>query len=552
MGSDRNHNVSSSASSTPKLVERIGRDYPELASLIALLAADGYIIGPQFVAAYNASSVPPIRKSLLVRAATGDASLDVGPLTVDHVASIVGWLAAHRALDGGDVPREALPKGFAQRVAAHRGSISNVTKDAFLRPWWQLARGEPASITAYTNLAPDRLMPILATVAQARHLTASSLARLRTDSFRRLSSRQNDWYFDTGVPALDLRNALVLLAMLIDGDRRGGRIQSEIPVSITARWRLTRLSLPAAIGFCDVASLIVEGLIDPSRLTDDPCGLASVLEDAHTRAYVAGAGAASDPDAADAARAHRGRWRQSAAWTGRWIATRTRLRAGVFDTGFMLNADRLPFATPALAFLKPYYDAFDAVGWIALLRRSPDPLQHRVAARLQALIDEGALGRFGIRCRDIGNVIEFLEHAEAAEDEQAAYKVLPSVGRMTLGAPTSHAAPASSRPSSARRSASRGAPTALRRGDLPLFERVMRAPPIAPAQAYLLLPGYSGTIPCDRPVFTHSVWRTLQVPPNALLVGDDSLPWARDPRDDAIECLRAKGFDVIELHKACQ
>lgn len=166
---ERNHNVSSPAtSSTPKLIGRIGRDYPELANLIATLAADGYIIGPQFVAAYNASSVPPTRKSLLVRAATGDASLDVGPLTVEHVASIVGWLAAHRALDGGDVPREALPKGFAQRVTAHRGSISNVTKDAFLRPWWQLVRGGPVGISAYADLAPDRLMPILATVAHAR------------------------------------------------------------------------------------------------------------------------------------------------------------------------------------------------------------------------------------------------------------------------------------------------------------------------------------------------------------------------------------------------
>lgn len=530
--------------STLAVLARIHNNFPELDSLIRILRENECAIDARFVSAYAASTTPSTRKSLLVRAATGDASLDLGPLTEQHVSNMVAWLLANNALEDGDASRETVPKGFAQRVIARRGSVAEVTKVAFVQPWWRITRGESIGVSAYADLDSNTLMPALATVAHARHLRCSHLDRLFSTKSQRLTSRKIDWFFDTGIPELDLRNALVLLASVIDGDRRGGRVQNDIPVAITDRWNLPRLSLPAAIGFCDAVANILGGLIDLTLLTRDPCGLVPVLSDAHSRAFVSGSN--NDPDAARALYAHQQRWRPSAAWTARWTASRTRLRAGVFDTGFMLNADRIPYATPALAFLEPYYRAFDTQRWINHLRRSPDPLHHRTADRIDGLYASGLLSKSGVRCRDFGNVIEFLEHAGAADDEQAAYKALPSVGRLTMGE-VARAEPSTRSASTPVRSRAYSGLTPPRHGDLPLFAPVMGAPPASLPKAYLLLPGYDSAVPDDRPVFTHRVWRTLQVPSTVTLIGADTLPWSCDPRSDARDALRALGFEVIEL-----
>ena len=534
-----------SPGSTGAVMHRLGREYPELGGLIGMLTGRQNVIDVDFVKAYEASPLPGIRKSLVIRAATGDESIGVaGPLEINHVASIVGWLSAHGALAHGEAPEHILPKGFVQRVIGRRRNFSDATGAVFIKPWWANQCGRTLDVSAYEDMERGALAALLERVALARHLGPEAAIQL-LQTGKRLSGRSVAWYFETGVAQLDLRNAMVFLAELIDGDRRGGRAQSDIPVAFSTRWRLPRLCLPAAIGFCDVVAGMLAGVIDTNKLEHDPCGLVPVLSDATSRAFVSGTLGVGDPAASGAQRAHLRRWMQSKNWVESWMASRGEVRRGVFDTGFMLNADRIPELKNGLAFLAPYYAAFDGHQWIRLLAMSDDPTARDIAPRLRGLMHAKLLERNGVRARDLGNVLMFLDHARVT-GESDAYAALPSVGRLTLGGTMSPSGNSRSTRAISGRKQRRDS-RVFRGGELSLYRAVTSTPPRDVDVVYLLQPGYRGEIPTDHPVVTHRVWRTLDVPCPVDFVGPDSLPWFTDPWLDARARLAAQGIEVIEL-----
>ena len=507
--------------------------YPELGWLRATLG-DDLRVTPEFVAGARDPSISYGRRSLLLRILVGDPSAGGAPAAHQvrgaTLQRFIDWAALIGALDSGDGQREDVPKGFAAMLGVSRSTFTGFVANALVRPWWEVLNGGRPRPPALADL-PVNELSALEVAFNARRLTLAGAERMLTADGR--SPKEAVWVFDTGCAALDLRNTMVFLAVLFAANREGGRIQNRVPVALSARWNLRRLSLPDAMGFADVASLAVQGLLQLDDVEEEWIGLAETLASAKARELVAGS--ADDVDATVAMQRHATRWILGAPTAANELARLVHgSTAGTFDTGFMFNAARLIRRRPFDAFAG-YYDAVDptALAAAAAERWGMAP------TAIQSTVKVVAPNAPAIAVRDFGNIAAVLT-ALGCETAEDAWRVLPNVARLALGAPEPKAAGTRQR-HEARHHAAEGG-DAQRTGQLPLFKALLAGS--RGAEAILLRPGAlkpAGTVPCFV-ARAEATGRT--VPPGVTLVGTSPLPWDADPVSDAVAVLRERGYVV--------
>lgn len=513
-------------------LDRIARRYPELQDLRSLIP-DDLSITPEFHAAYQASPIGYARKSILLRLLTGDAILsDADRCSAASITRLIRWLELE-GVSTGLASRESVPKGFSTLVGVERNNIADFTTQAFLLPWWQASHRRPTGVPAYAHVPLDDMAKALAPVALWRVYTPSAASTQRSAMTKR-SPRWANWFFQTGLPALDLANALVFLAELLDGDRRGGRVQNELPVPLTDRWGLARLSVPEVTAFADVATMAIDGtLVLPE---DDWLGLRAVVDDPEAKAWVLGrAGLALD--------AHR---RRATASPERIAAVSAAESSGLFDTGLLYNVQRLTgiagtMEQPPLARFRGYYEGM---------------LRERVISDCQpAWSRSGMLGLVdvehwtGVQTRDLGNILALLVHA-GATDVDAAWQTLPAPARIALGAPEYAVSRSPSEPIRPSRAVS--AQARVRSGDLPILEELTAKHRRCslPAIAYVLEPGYADACPQDGEVFVHRAHAaTYALPFDATPIGDIPLRWDADPIAEACKSVSTLAKSIVVLRR---
>lgn len=525
-----------------RAVARLCTAHPELAALCAQLGPRATVT-EAFVAAYRASTVGYGTKSLLLRVLFG-----VEPVAFDganSVARLVQWLTVGERRVGLGA-REDIPRGAVGMLRTARTDFGKFMSRAFVRPYWQLSCGRvPDAPAIYASMDAASLRAALEPAWNARILTAAvanSLAAAEGDR----SPRIGEWFFDTGVAALDLRNALVYLAPLL-AERDRGRAQNRLSRFLSARWGLRRVSLPDAIAFADVAALALDGVIDLSLVKNDWMGLATVIgPDAADRdAAIALAWSPRDASVDAAAQLHRERWSISADSGRRQRAMFTRSdREGQFDTGFAFNAARLAGledTSGALARFGTYYAATTVAGIVARYGPGWSVVDESIARRVRTLMTRRASWP-AIKARDLGNILCYLA-ANGIPETEAAWSRLPAVARFALGAraPTRSARRTKSSPASGRRPREPG------RGALPVLEQLQAS---ASQRAYLL--GWPGvaTLPADAPTFAPAaLLQGFRAPTGVLPAGQPVLAWGTNPFDNATEALEDAGFSVQGLGK---
>lgn len=509
-------------------LDRLCLKHPALIELRRLLAPD-LNFTPEFHAAYLRSTISYGIRALLIRLLTGDVVLD-GALqcTADSMRRVMTWLRLEGVFTG-DVDRERIPKGFSTIVGIDRYSVSDFVTHAFIAPWWRARSGLDTTIAAYADIDPRDLVEVLAPAVRARMLSRTAAERWIADDDEKRSLRLSRWYFQTGVAAIDLTNTMTFLAALLDGDRKGGRIQNRLPIPLTERWGLSRLSLPEATAFADVTTLAIDGLLDLPAA--DPVRLRDVFDDPAAVAWV-------KEHASVALVALRQRTRIT---LDRAVEIRDQGMGGVFDTGLLFNIERLTgrageMQRPPLARFRTYYDGLDLHrvinshrnDWVACGVRDPGFLMK--------------LGLTGGRARDLGNIAAFLL-ANRATDHASAWSVLPAPARYALGVPepkpTTRSAVATARRPTGR--------VDVKTGHLPLLEETLLSATRV-GRTYLLTPSYRGPRPAEGSVYVHRAHAEgWQLPFDAEIVGEVPLPWGVDPIEDAERLLRQQADAVVRL-----
>jgi len=270
-----------------------------------------------------------------------------------------------------------------------------------------------------------------------------------------------EWYFDTGISGLDLRNSLVFLSSLL-AKRDGGRIQSKIPAALTTRWALRRISVPDVLAFVDIATLACVGALQvPPK---ESWGLAAITSSPRDNAIALGV---NDPVGRAAFQANLTRWvLDEPAVLQRSALRAGGLREGTFDNGFLFHVPRLPRALPELeSFAAAYAGARD--------QRLVDLCSARwprgVGLRVRSLVNDGVVT--GIQARSIGNILAMLQVLDVSlEDEIAVGTALPPIARYALGGddPLDHNR--SRRPDGAERVVERTGTRPPRRFALPMLD----------------------------------------------------------------------------------
>lgn len=512
---------------------RLGRRHPELQSLIErVIRSQG--ITRDFVEAYHRSRVPAARRSLVLRLLLG-GSVSGRPLPApvvdrDLLERLVDWLSYNNALTGQHVHRELIPKSVFSMLGCTRSSIASFISDIAIAPLHRLDATGDAAWPAYAGLSAQDLAP-LRRLVECRRLTRAAADQL-TGALGRLP-HEGTWWFTTGDPALDLRNALIYSASLLARDRDGGRAQNMIPKSLSDRWSLKRLSIPHLLGFCDVAALAMEGLIDVDVVDADPCGVREALP-ALRRAVTAG----RDSDLTEAWLQHRARWRATADVVRQRQELQARgERGGQFDSGLLYNLNRLLAPGSVLASLAPYYAVLDANRVLASHADTWSLADPSIVDDLSSWVSKQGRamepGTTAVRVRDLGNVLATLAHL-GIEDAASASTALPTVARWSLG----ESPPTATGTGRRTRTRTLAAATPPRIAPLPVLEELWS---IRPA-AWILSPAEE--VPSqhvDGPLFVHAAHAAgWVIPTHAIVVGQAPLPWGHDP-------LRAAHDELVRL-----
>lgn len=501
---------------------RLGERHPELGSLIRLVPSHQRVTR-EFVDAYRRSRVPSARRSLVLRLLLGEAvaghPMPSPVINRDLLKRLVDWLSYNNALTGQHAHREVVPKSVFTMLGCARSSIAAFISHIAIAPLHRLDTTGDAAWQPYEGLSACDLAP-LRRLVESRRLTRVAADQL-TGAPGRLP-HEGTWWFTTGDATLDLRNALVYCASLLARDRDGGRAQNMIPKSLSDRWSLKRLSIPHLLGFCDVAALAIEGLIDVATVDTDICRLREAMP-ALRRAATSG----KDRDLTEAWLQHRARWRVTADIVEQRQALQSRgERGGQFDSGLLYNINRLLAPGNVLSTLAPYYATLDATRVLTshadTWNRADPSIVDDLSTWLATKGRGDQSGNAGVRVRDLGNILATLAHL-GIEDSATAWAALPTVARWSLGAPPPSAT------GTGRRTKTRSVSVATppRIAPLPVLEELWAIRPTAwilsPA-ADVLSSSMAG------PVFVHAAHAAgWSIPSHATVVGQTPLPWGYDP-----------------------
>lgn len=510
-------------------VRRWGVKHPEIGDLATRLIEEDLAVSASWVERYHACAAPYGRRSLLLRAALADPSAGVAReaafLSTPVVDRLVAWWEANASLDGRAETKELTPKAIARMADVARDQFAPLVSALCVAPWWAGISG--TEIEGPCPAAGEGALRMV----RRRALTAASASVLAQE----LRTVRGPWFFDTGAPALDLANALIYLAALLDGDREGGRAQNRLPVALTERWKLRRLSLPDALLFADAVSMVVDGMVK-MPVDEDWMGVSEAAR--HLDAF-RGLSAEHAASLDGALESHRRRWLLSPERARGLGETRAqRLKVGQYDNGLLFNLAHV-LNHDAHARFVGYFAHVDGAAWIARSSATWAAADPGIAGTVQAALEAGLTAN--VQSRAVGNILAFLAIEGAADDEDAA-ELLPPVARAALGSPmptptTGHGG--------ARRGTDGRRVGARRKGrPLPLLEALRR---LEPRVAYLVVPGYLGPLPAGALFVPGCLAAGVELPEGVEVVGPVRVGWQEDPCVAAAGELRARGHRVVVL-----
>jgi len=402
-------------------VARVVASHPELATLASTLdgSTGNLILTPAFLDAYSGSDISATKRALLLRVLFGDPSVFRTPIinrfTPALAARVVSYLQAIPSdpLRSGFCLQHEIPKPLLRLFGLRDAGFRDLCDQMLPVLWAHATGGEPALPEgAFPGLVDAPVLEALQPLLQARLLDQVTARKMVDDG---LSAPAAAYYFDTAVPTVGDRNAMLYLGVLLDGDRRGGRIQNRLPLQLARRFRITPRSVPEALVLADVLTLLHDGQL--SVPADDPLGLRDVFVGPTPPNFWTDALASHrlrpmiHPDAP--ANQHRDE--------------------GMFDTSLRFNLARatglIPGKTARMRAFAPYYASLDPAALVAHCLGYWRPISKTLARRVKALATDSRFNAPALRIRDLGNILALVALVPPEE------LVLPSVAKFALGTP---------------------------------------------------------------------------------------------------------------------
>jgi hypothetical protein len=408
-------------------LKALAEKYPQLSEPVAALG-DSITPNKAFIDAYEANESTYGIRSLILRILFEEPTVFGGKARsyiIDDaiMKRVVAYLVNHprQPFDALDCTfkRRHTPKFVSVAFTGRHVDTSTLIKEAINLPYVRARAGK--------NPFPGRPVDLKNPKAILEPLYGRSIVTA-DDVERMLTLRTLRWarrHFDTGVPALDRRNALVFLDTLFQKER-SPQIQSKIPMEVSKLLGTRRLSLPELMVFSDLLGLLVVGAMAlPSRRR-----LPKRLHAMHA-ALKALNDELSFEDTKAVAVNQSTRFLMDVSKVGSYFASHCRgLRQSTYLSGFYFNTDRL-LEKQVIAPFAPFYDQIDTKQLkkhvVAHYRR-----QHKAfgLALGRILKDEARLGE-GLWPRSLANVLYYSWLLRTTHGVQI--PPLPSVAEYLLG-----------------------------------------------------------------------------------------------------------------------
>lgn len=415
--------------------------YPPLGPLIERLGRGG-MPTREFLSAYLASEAPPEIRSRLLRTVLGDPLLcpECAPFEPDlatyqrtaaflreHPLAPADWREA--GYFNAPLPKH-VPRLFGLTAALGAGLTPWRFLEHFaLGPYEHYKRTGQARLPDGRALPPGTSLAFLAPFYAARRPRVAALTKVLGTTGPGL---HYDRLLPVAAPVLATRNAVALVAAVLNPELGGPKRQNHIPRPLTRYLGLLDLSVPQLLLFADLFTLAETGVLDTRALQprEDFMGLHALLNRwragipvSERQGLLKALGGGHLLDIPGAVRldprqpSHR--------------------RRGIYESAVYCNLERLLARVPGrggddFRRFAPYYAAID-------VRRLGERVMGHYAkvdagfarwlgTRMQAYPEHFA----GMHLRDMANTL-FLAH-QAQRRGEAVYFALPSVARFALGA----------------------------------------------------------------------------------------------------------------------
>jgi len=176
-------------------------------------------------------------------------------------------------LDGMTMRREDIPQCIGRFAGLYRPSPQKVLQALVVIPAYRAENKLPAFPSKSCRILSEAQPEILADAYMAFFLTPMLAKRYLNEP---ITLNHCQFYFDTGVPLLNLRNTLVFTDTFLTQDAQGGRLQNKIPHIVSKILGINRLSIPELRLTADLIGMAANGIVVPKKLPNKP--LASTLK----------------------------------------------------------------------------------------------------------------------------------------------------------------------------------------------------------------------------------------------------------------------------------
>lgn len=411
--------------------------YRELAPLLARIHPDG-MVGPDFFRAYFRSTVSYGRRSLVLRLVLEDLRSwrkdgELPRLTPMLLRKIVMYLETHPRAPLR--PFEAycgshhLPSHLARLLGRWPMSGNEMVRRAIVQPYFRALRNEPPFPDLVSDVTSREARGILARAAHRAVLTRKDADRFLTTRF---TTHVGDFFFATGVTALDARNVMLFAAELFARPGESRALKSKIPLALSKRLGIRRVCLPDLMLAADILALTVLGLLlPPDRPTSirlqafgeilarECQTLHAALPDLRELAWHHFRRSLLDPAACATLRAA--------------LAARTRWH-NLYHTGLVFNLERLVHGGRTKGSFDrfgPFYERIDGARMreriLQHYRRVDPEFAHSLRRSMQSAPEEFS----GIGCRSLANALFHARWLAAAGEQPRV--ILPTVAQYRLG-----------------------------------------------------------------------------------------------------------------------
>lgn len=413
--------------------------YRELAPLLARIRPDG-MVGPDFFRAYFRSKVSYGKRTLVLRLVLEDLRAwrkngELPRLTPKLLRKIVMYLEMH--------PRAPL-RPFegccgGHDLPSHLGRLfgrwpmwgNEMARRAVVQPYFRDLRNEQPYPDVVSDVTAREARTSLARAARRAILTRKDADRFLTARF---TTHVGDFFFDTGVPALDACNVLLFAAELFGRPGQSRALKPKIPLTLSKRLGIRRVCLPDLMFAVDILALALLGLMHPPDCRT-PTRLQALVEAQAVESEVV---RAALPELRELAWHHFRRLLldASACSTLRAaLATRTRWH-NLYHTGLVFNLERLVYGgrtKSRFSQFGPFYARVDSTRMGERILRHYRRVDPEFAQSLRRSMQHAPEEFSGIGCRSLANALFHARWLAAAGEQPRV--ILPTVAQYRFGRP---------------------------------------------------------------------------------------------------------------------